>query len=325
MVSWWPHGRPQAARRGRGGAAGRRAHRAVARHPRPSRAGLRGDPRRRAGRAVPHRAGLQGGGRGGRHPDRVPGEPRDRPGAHARDPVRVRRPAGRRPRLRPQRHRGGGRRRGRGAHGRARRPARRPRGGDRHARGGARRRQGLPGGGGALPGRRRGDDDPRLRPDPAPPGPARGGPGHVRVGGPGLARLGGPVGGPQRARRVRRDLQRGGHAAAADAAGLSHPRRRRRGGDRGQHHPGAGGGRLQRAGAEPRGDVGPPSPRGGVRGGGRPRHRHPAHRDPASGRLRAHAAQPGSARRVRGQPGREPGSPKGPRRPTAWPPPTSAT
>ena len=68
------------------------------------------------------------------------------------------------------------------------------------------------------------------------------------------------------------------------------------GGAAAKYHSGARGRRLQRARAEPRGDVGALPPRGGGSGGRGRRHVHVPHRlirHPASGRVRAPPAQPG--------------------------------
>ena len=167
------HERHQRPHRPGGGPPRRRSRVDLAQDSRQSRARLPGGQGRRLAGRLPHRARVQGGARRRRSGDGVSRDARDGPRAHHRDPLRVRRAAGHRARVRSQRHRHLGRRRGGGAGRRARQAAGRNDPGDRHARRGGWRRQDSPDQGRRVPDRGRGHDDPRLRPlDPAP-GPAR--------------------------------------------------------------------------------------------------------------------------------------------------------
>ncbi len=200
-----------------------------------------------------------------------------------------------------------------------------PHPGDRHARRGGRRRQGEADQGRGLQGRGLRDDDPRLRPHDPAPGSPRDRARHLRVHRQGLARLRRSVGGRERPRRGDPDVQRGQHAAPAGAAGLPDPRHhheRRRGG---QHHPRVRRGRLLRAGAAHRHDVGSLQARVGGRGGRGPGHRLHAQDHPARQRLRADEVEPRDARPLRGQHEGARASPRARRSPIAWAPPTSAT
>ena len=208
-------------RRGGGGPARRRPREDLPPDPRQPGALLQGAEGGGLAHRLPREAGRRASSAGwaGCPPRSAPRIEGAGPGPTSRDHGRVRRAAEHRARLRAQRDRHRGHRRGRGHRGGARHAALRgPHPGHRHAGRGGRRRQGQADGGGRLQGRGRGHDDPRPLRHPGLAAEPRHHQGQVRVLRQGLARLVVALARGQRAQRDDPALRLARPDAPADQA-----------------------------------------------------------------------------------------------------------